>query len=187
MKARLCRLLADRPEFMNEDVGARLDMAWTEEPPGSLPLLDRVLMAGSDELDRLCAYVLRHLRERAEAAVLDVVGVLGPERLLAIYVSLSRRRQTAVLRDPVWAYHVGRANLEAIEAAERFWDELPDVPVPDDMPWPEQREYFAFIREADRYRAGLPHELTPEQVEMVNRGGRKSREILANARQEQSP
>jgi|GEM_PF-6195917 len=172
---------------MNEGVGARLGMAWTEEPPGSLPLLDRVLMMGSDELDRLCAYVLRHLRERAEAAVLDVVGVLGPERLLAIYVNLPRRQQAAVLRDPVWAYHVGRADLDAIETASQFWDEIPDLSVPDDMPWPEQREYFAFIREADRYRAGLSHELTPEQVEMVSRGHRKSREILANARQEQSP
>jgi len=187
MKARLYRLLADRPEFMNEDHEVRLKLAWTADAPGSLALVDRVLVVAADEIDRLCGYVLRHLRHRAEEAVLDVVGALTAERLVAIYIALPRRRRSAVKRDPVWAYHVARTDHAAIEAAEQFWDELPDVAIPEDMSWQDQDAYFCFIREADRYRAGLSHELTSKQVDMVARGRRKSREILANASQEQSP
>jgi hypothetical protein len=159
--------------------GRRIDAAWTASAPGSLPVLDRVLMAQTTELDQMCGYAVAKLRHRASGHVLDVLGVLDPERIVAMYLALPARRRDVVRRDGAWAYHVGRADLDAVAQALDDWDEMPALLVPEDMSHEAQAEIQHFTREAQRYRAGLSHELTPEQVEMVNRSTRKSRAILA--------
>jgi hypothetical protein len=82
------------------------------------------------------------------------------------------------------------ADLNAVAEALADWDEMPDLLVPDDMPYEAQAEIHAFARETQRCRAGLAHELTREQVEMVNRSTRRSRAVFAgfaNQTQETRP
>lgn len=164
---RLFRLLADRPEFLTRDVGARIDAAWTDDKPGSLVLLDRVLVAHMSELDSLCGYAVAKLRAAAAAPVLDVLGILEPERIVAMYCSLPPRRRGTVVRDAVWAYHVNHADLDAIAAAGTEWDEMPDVQVPTDLAPDAQRDYHRFVREATRLRVDLPHDLTDDELGCV--------------------
>jgi hypothetical protein len=176
---RLFRLLANRHEFRTPDAARRIDAAWTSSSPGSLPVLDRWLITQATELDQMCGYTVAKLRKTASAPVLDVLGVLDPERIVAMYYVLPERRRSAVLRDGVWAYHVGHADLDAVAEALADWDEMPDLLVPDDMPHEAQAEIQDFTREAQRYRAGLSHELTPEQVEIVHRSTHRSRAVFA--------
>jgi hypothetical protein len=118
-------------------------------------VLDRWLITQATELDEMCGYAVAKLRKMAAAPLLDVLGVLDPERIVAMYYVLPERRRSAVLRDGFWAYHVGRADLDAVAEALADWDEMPDLLVPDDMPHEAQAEIQHFTREAQRCRAGL--------------------------------
>lgn len=185
LMARLFRLLADRPEFLTTNVGSRIDAAWTTSAPGSLPALDRWLVTQAGELDRLCGYAVAKLRSSAPPVLLDVLGLLDPERIVAIYYAMPEDRRSAVLRDGAWGYYVGRVDPGTVAVASADWDEMPSLLVPDDVASPVQIEIHRFGREAQRYRSGLPHGLAPHEVELVNRSSRKSRAILAKTTQEQ--
>src|SRR4051812_46918347 len=97
MYVRLYRLLARRPEFLTHDADTRLDAAWDV---GGVPVLDRNMLRRARELDRLCGYAVRKLQNRTSASVLDVLGVLDPLRIVAMYYALPRERRVSVLRDP---------------------------------------------------------------------------------------
>ncbi|MBI2690561.1 MAG: hypothetical protein HYX29_01255 [Solirubrobacterales bacterium] len=94
-------------------------------------------------------------------AILDLLGTFEPERLLAIYFALPEDRRKIVRRgDGVWAYRIERAP-EGIEEAGFF---LEDMNVTDPEPVPQ--ELADFRRERRRFLAGLPHELSPNEMAM---------------------
>jgi hypothetical protein len=102
--ARRFRLLADRPEWMlahrEELIERMLDRAV------AVSELDRTLILHATELDRLCAYAVRVLSKRSAKLLVDVLGVLNPDRIVAMYFALPVRRRGFMLRDPAWGYHV---------------------------------------------------------------------------------
>jgi hypothetical protein len=83
--------------------------ALTDDAPGPLHLLDAGMVRYSSELDRLCGYAVSRLRQHARVEVLDVLGMLDPERVAAIYYAVPPGRRAALLKDPAWAYHVHAA------------------------------------------------------------------------------
>ena len=99
------QLLAERPELMVTDRAALIERMLGMAVP--LSELDRTLALHAGELDRLCAHAVRVLRERSAKPLLDVLGVLDPDRIVAMYFALPPKRRVAALRDPAWAYHVG--------------------------------------------------------------------------------
>lgn len=51
------------------------------------------------------------------AEVLDVLGMLNPDTICAVYYALPEERRATVTRDPVWAYHVAQLDLEEMREA----------------------------------------------------------------------
>lgn len=163
MHARLFRLLANRPELRHPDAVHRAESACDDQPPGHLCLLDRVLVVRADELDQLCGYAVALLARAAPAPVLDLLGVLTPERMLGIYFALPAERRDCVRRDGPWAYHVARADAQAVAKAQAWWDELPTLHPSTDLSPQAQDGMRRFIRrmhlgEAERLKAKSPKE-----------------------------
>ena len=69
------------------------------------------MVIGASELDRLCASAVATIAagRRPLGVLLDVLGNLDPDRILAMYWALPPERREAVMSDPVWAYHVHRS------------------------------------------------------------------------------
>lgn len=176
--ARLYRLLADRPEFIREDRGERIDLTCPDALPMPLSVFDAVLVERAGELDRLCGYAVRMLRRGRSAAVLDLLGTLDADRLLAIYYALPADRRRRVLDDGVWSYYVGREPDDMddalAEVAELAEDATDAEPLPGGM--------VRFRREARRYRAGLAHDLTPDEVALCDEAREDSRALGADLR-----
>jgi len=128
--ARRFELIAARPEFLGHDQTARIAHALTYEPPGELHLLDAAQMIGSSELDRLCGYAVALLNraDGSSGGLLDLLGVLDPDRICGIYFAVDRMRRAQLRRDPVWAFHVQQIEAEmptALERLERLVTETP--------------------------------------------------------------
>ena len=119
IRARAYRLLAQRPELRTHDHDDRLRHALEDEPPGRMRALDAILVHQAGELDILCGYAVALLsRPGARTSeLLDLLGMLDPEHLLAIYFALPEDRRRAVTRDFVWTYYVSRAPAAEIERA----------------------------------------------------------------------
>ena len=64
------------------------------------------MVIGASELDRLCVSAVATIAagRRRLALLLDVLGNLDPDRILAMYWALPPDRREAVMSDPVWAY-----------------------------------------------------------------------------------
>jgi hypothetical protein len=82
--------------------------------------LDATLVHQAGELDILCGYAVALLSRPAgrTAELLDLLGMLDPDHLLAVYFALPEDRRHAVMRDFVCAYHVHRAPAAAIESRD---------------------------------------------------------------------
>jgi hypothetical protein len=111
--------MARRPEFLNATEQERPARAFSGEAI-PLVLLDAALVAEVSEVDRLCAYAVRTLQGSGQkAALLDVLGMLEPDRIVAMYYALPPKRREAVRNDFAWNYYV--AEVEA-EMPDAIWD-----------------------------------------------------------------
>ena len=130
--SRRLSVLARRPELLTADPDRRVDVALTDSPPGPLPVMDAVLAAGAGELDRMCAHAVRWLTHNGDASVLDVLGVLSPDRVVAMYYALPPERREATRLDPAWAYHVQQVEADMPAALDRVTEAVGDdrEPVP---------------------------------------------------------
>lgn len=122
--ARRYRLLSERPELLTADRAELVERILASPIP--VGEFDRTLILHAGEIDRLCAYTVRALSDRCSAAVLDVLGVLDPDRLVAVYYALPSSRRESVRRDPAWGYHVGHAPDGIAEAVAEV-DELASI------------------------------------------------------------
>jgi hypothetical protein len=129
--ARGYALLARRPEFWTSDVSERLAHGTSDDGPGRLSAFDSIMVAQSGPIDRVCAYAVVVLSRKGgrTTEVLDVLGMLDPDRLVAIYYALPEQRREVVLRDPAWAYHLHQAPRAQIAAALRDLEELDTDPI----------------------------------------------------------
>jgi hypothetical protein len=124
------RLLARRPELWTHDRRARLAHAAGEHATCPYSLLDTVLVTQAGELDILCAYAVTLIRTSGRRReMLDLLGILDPDRIVAIYYALPNERRSTVRGDPVWAYQLQRAPHPAIEEALAEWDRLDPEPM----------------------------------------------------------
>jgi hypothetical protein len=133
IRARLYRLLARRVEFAGGDQIGRARRALNPEPTGPLHVLDAVAVVGAGELDQLCGYSVRLLSRKGKSTreLADLLGMLEPERVAAIWWALPVDRRSALERDPACGYHIGRYR-DALSAAERELEELiEDTPTTD--------------------------------------------------------
>ncbi len=164
--ARLYRLLADRPEFLCRERVDRIDRTGADALPLPMTVLDTTSVERAGELDRMCGYAVRVLRAGASKSLLDVLGMLEPDRIVAMYYALPAERRRSVLRDGAWVYQVAHAP-EGIEDAEREVAELADEPIV--PPGEIAGEVERWQREQRRRRAGLDHDLTRQEVELAER------------------
>ena len=125
--ARRYRLLSERPEFLTANRAELIERVLAS--PVTIGELDRSMILHASELDRLCAHAVRGLAQRTSRPVLDLLGVLSPERLAAMYYALPENRRAGVRRDPAWAYHVERVPLGTAEAVEEFEQLAEDLQV----------------------------------------------------------
>lgn len=118
--ARRYRLLSERVELLTPDRAELVERILAS--PVTIGEFDRSVILHTNELDRLCAHAVRALSQRASTPVLDVLGVLDADRLVAMYYALPESRRAAVRRDVAWSYNVEQAPegiAEAIADVER--------------------------------------------------------------------
>jgi hypothetical protein len=119
--ARTYTLLSERPEYLIADAGERIERVL--DPPLPLNSVDKTLLMAVTEIDRVCGYTVSLLRQRMSKALLDGLGVMDPDRLVAIYYALPKNRRQHVRKDPVWAYHIDHApeGLVEVLAGMQMW------------------------------------------------------------------
>lgn len=165
--ARLYRLLAERPALLDPDEGARIEKAWAVAYPDVHALIDRAMVERMTELDRMCGYAVAVMRKRSSAALLDVLGLLDPTRIAAMYLALPESRRHIATYDPAWAFHVQRLDLSELRQAADYWDELASEPVAAPPDPDTHDDVLRFARESSRFRAGLAHQLTHDELRCV--------------------
>jgi len=170
MWARLFRVLADRPDYLRHDLGERIERTAATASP-SLSPVDADLIAIASELDLLCGYAVSLLRSKASGSVLDLLGMLSPERLAAVALALPEsRRETILRRDPVWARAVAAIDPDTLEAANQLADDVDTFAHEFDNDVRESfgPEYAARLADLDqqvrRRDLGLPHNVSPEDT-----------------------
>ena len=154
--ARRFALLARRREFLAVNPEHRVSHALTEDAPGPLHLLDAAQTIGASELDRLCAHAVLLLDSpgRPSAALLDVLGVLDPDRICAIYFALPPERRAGVLRDPCWAHHVQQVERDMPAAIAEVEELVAETPT-------SNLGYELARADMAGYRASGPRSTTP--------------------------
>lgn len=172
-KARLYRLLSERPEYLMVDRGEVVERLLDVQV--ALGEFDRTLILHASEIDRLCGHAVRAFAQRAYAPVLDVLGVLDPDRLAAMYFALPASRRESLRRDVAWAYHLDRMppETEQVVAEVQGWAldsqsagagraRLTGV-APTDARTAMQR----YERLALRHEVGLPVTLSEQEREVI--------------------
>ena len=189
--ARLYRLLADRPEFMHEDLGERIDRT-APDVATCVSEVDAELVAHASELDRLCGYAVRLLRRggAGSSALLDLLGVLRPERVAAIAYALPEERRRALAgRDPNWARAVASVDEDVMKEVNAIADDIDALGRKMDdgfrrLLGPEvAHDIERVFQEQRKLVAGLPHDLSPEEVVALD----QSREEAAAERGRRTP
>lgn len=99
VRARLYRLLADRPELMRVglDLGERIERTSPPIRETRLPLVEALAVEDVTEVDRLCGAAVRRLRRRVDEGTIDLLSYLEPDRLAAVVLALPKNRRRAVL------------------------------------------------------------------------------------------
>lgn len=99
MLSRLYMLLGKHPECLPANTG--------EHVRTSLQLngIDRSLLVAATEIDRLCSYTLM-LHSDTSDALFAALGVIDPDRIIAMFYALPSRRREMIMRNPAWTYHL---------------------------------------------------------------------------------
>jgi hypothetical protein len=175
-------LLAERPELLYSDAEVRAERLISEET--RIPV-DVILLAGVDELDRLCAAAVAALSREApqDKPILDLLGVLPADYLLSIYYALPPRLRAQCESDGVWAYHLHREPDgigEAINCLESLTIEgaAPEAGQP--LHADEAADFRRFSEALLRRALRLPHDLSPEEEALADAGERAVSEALAH-------
>jgi hypothetical protein len=116
VRARLFRLLADRPEYRSRDLGERLAATSRRRAPQLSPV-DVEAIENADDLDRLCGAAVSILRRGGptQAGIVDLFGWLEDDRLAAVALALPEDRRASIGReDPYWSRVVASIDADAI-------------------------------------------------------------------------
>lgn len=186
MLARLYLLLGKHTEYMTADVGERIDRAL--EAPIPLNALDKTLLMAATEIDRVCGYTVMLMRGETSKPLLDALGVMDPDRIVAMYYALPDRRREIVRRDPVWAYHIEHAPEGLADVMSETKDWITDLDrIEADMaradatvPAAVSNQLKRVERVMLRHQAGLPVMVSRREQEEIEASERRGKEILDN-------
>lgn len=127
MQARHFAVLADKPELRRLDARERMEIMLRDGGLGGVNPADRVLIRQTTELDILCGYAVQLLRRdgaKAKAA-LDLLGVLHPDRVLAVLWALPATTREAIRRaDGTWGFLSQQVEDDDLARAVGFVAEL---------------------------------------------------------------
>ena len=171
--ARRYRLLSERPEYLTANRAELIERMLAAQVV--LGDFDRTLLLQASEVDRLCGHAVRALGHRAPAAVLDVLGVLHPDRLVAMYYALPLSRRTTMRRDPAWAYQIEHAPPETAEVVAEVegWAEDTQrvtarlAALAAQAPSEARKDTERWERIVLRHEVGLPVLLTDAEREII--------------------
>lgn len=183
--ARRYRLLSERPEYLTANRAELIDRMLNAQV--AVGDFDRTLILQTSELDRLCAHAVRTLAHHTPAAVLDVLGVLHPDRLAAMYYALSVSRQESVRRDPAWAYQIERVppDTEAVVAEVAGWAEGTQqiraslARLDAQAPSEARKDAERWDRSMLRHEVGLPVMLTDAERKLIAESDEQTEQVLA--------
>jgi len=113
-RARLFALLGRRPELRSSDRDTRIHHALIENCC-CLHLFDAFSIVHASDLDRLCGQAVSLFRRRATLDVLELLSMLDPERICALYYALPRGRRAPLLKQGDWACCVLSTNEREVE------------------------------------------------------------------------
>jgi hypothetical protein len=184
--ARLYMLLGKHPEYLTANTGERIDRAL--EAPMPLNAVDKTLLMAATEIDRVCGHTVMVLRGQTSKPLLDALGVMDPDRIVAMYYALPDRRREIVRRDPAWAYHIehapeGLAEVMAetqdwIKECDRFEADAArlDARVPAALSKRLKRAERVMLR----HQAGLPVMVSRREQEEIEASERVGKKLLHN-------
>jgi hypothetical protein len=186
MLARLYMLLGKHPEYLTANTGERIDRALE----ASIPLngVDKTLLMAATEIDRVCGHTVMLLRGQASKPLLDALGVMDPDRIVAMYYALPDRRREIVRRDPAWAYHIDHApeglaevmsdTQDWIRECDRFEADAArlDATVPAAVSNRLKRAERVMLR----HQAGLPVMVSRREREEIEQSERAGQKLLRN-------
>jgi len=171
--ARRYRLLSERPEYLTGNRAELIERMSAAQV--ALGDFDRMLILQAGEVDRLCGHAVRSLGRSAPSAVLDVLGALHPDRLVAMYYALPVSRRATVRRDPAWAYQIEHAPPDTgdavaevagwAEAAQQFTARLAAHTA--QAPREARNDTERWDRAMLRQQAGLPILLTDPERQII--------------------
>lgn len=186
MLARLYVLLGKHPDYLTSDTGERIDRALNAPIP--LNAVDKTLLMAATEIDRVCGYTVMLLRGQTSKPLLDALGVMDPDRIVAMYYALPDRRRKIVLSDPAWAYHIEHAPEGLAQVMSETVDWLSDFDrIEADMARTDASVPAAV---SDRFKrtervilhqqAGLPVPVSRRELQEIEASERRGRRLLEN-------
>jgi hypothetical protein len=184
--ARLYMLLGKHPEYLTASTGERIDRAL--EAPVPLNGVDKTLLMAATEIDRVCGHTVMVLRGQTSKPLLDALGVMDPDRIVAMYFALPDRRREVVRRDPAWAYHIEHApeGLAEVMAGTEDWIKECDR-IEADMarmdayvPAAVSNRLKRAERVMLRHQAGLPVMVSRQEEQEIEESERAGEKLLGN-------
>jgi hypothetical protein len=186
MLARLYMLLGKHPEYLTANTGERIDRAL--EAPMPLNGVDKTLLMAATEIDRVCGHTVMVLRGQTSKPLLDALGVMDPDRIIAMYYALPDRRREIVKRDPAWAYHINNApeGLAEVMAETQDWIKECDRFEADaarldaTVPAAVSNRLKRAERVMLQHQAGLPVMVSRREREEIEESERTGRKLMEN-------
>jgi hypothetical protein len=171
LMARRSQLLAARPELLYAARPERAERAL--RPDDGRHPLDVILLAGSSDLDTICAAAVARLARRYSADLVAVVGALPPDYLLAVHYALPMENRRPCGRDEVWAYHVAHGPQDVDEylvGLDAFVQE--PLPEPEGLTAADAEGFRTFSNNMLRRAVGMPHDMTDQDEHIAAAGER---------------
>jgi hypothetical protein len=171
---------------MTIDTGERIDRIL--EAPIALNGVDQTLLMAATEIDRLCAHTVMLLRGRSGRQLLAALGILDPDRIVAMYYALPDNRREVVRKDEAWGYHIDHAPeglAEVLSAENGFLNEM-------DRSLAQRARLDATVsgavsgrlrrmeRVMMRRQAGLPVDISEDELAEIEESERIGAKLLEN-------
>ncbi len=110
--ARRLTLLSEFPQYLTCNRAELI--AHVLDAPAPLGELDCALLLSTQEIDRVCSHAVQRLGEQSSKPLLDVLGMMDAERVVAMYLTLpADRRHRVAACDPTWSYYISTRPPEA--------------------------------------------------------------------------
>ncbi len=182
IQSRRFRVLSQHPEIR---YAKPADRAKYVSSNAAWNYLDVILVGSATESDVICAEAIVQISDSLEAermggddsddvfARLDLLSLLSPDRLIAIYYALPEGDRAVCSSHYVWASHLNEAPDEVglyLEEIASLGIRQRDFGIPLDIDEDIAEDYAEFTRENLRREMGLPHTMGPKHTAIADLG-----------------